>query len=342
MKIIPFKTSFVFAILFMGMHVLAQSLTSVGPVESESNSTQRNTIILQSFPGQVFDSYFYFWHTSGSTLTYLPSVTNGNEWITETSFFPESSSSCNEPITLKLTIETPLEDGLYLGEVVDLSGNFGALNLELSVTSNPTPDFTLPFQAVVNQILNIPEQVIYNGLTGIGCVESFFPDSEQTVRNVVHPPVAWASINPEEFTLLSGEQQLLTNTLQSAQAGVFESFLYRYRTYSTLPSIVKVIFTVNEPTGIYATPVLGLQMDQPIYNPENQMLQLHLTSESRNNVRFSIYDLQGRMLQEIETYMVAGEQTINLKLNKTNSGLYILKPQIGSTPLQGIKFTIVN
>lgn len=342
MKNIQFKTSFVFALLFIGMQVLAQSSTAVGPLLSESNSTQRNTINLQSFPGQVFDSYFYFWNASSSALSYLPSIANGNEWIAETSFFPESSSSCNDPITLKLTIETPLEDGVYLGEVVDLTGNFGVLNIELTVTSNPTPDFTLPFQAVVNQTLNIPEQVTYNGLTGIGCVESFFPGSAQTVKNVIHPPVAWASINPEEFTLSSGEQQLLTNTLQSAQAGVFESFLYRYRTYSTLPSIVKVIFTVNESTGIYSSPALGLQMDKPIYNPENQLLQLHLTSESRNNIRFSIYDLQGRMLQEIETYMVAGEQTINLQLNKTNSGLYILKPQIGSTPLQGIKFTIVN
>jgi hypothetical protein len=271
-------------------------------------------------PGKTFQGSYYFWNQDVGALTYNPALVEPVEWIDSLTINQNVSNSCEDFIHVRIFIQAPEEEGIYTAFLQDLNGNYAGVNILLTVTSNLPYTDSLTITTNVNTLISQPEPFVNSGLPGLGCTEFAFSNEPFEFNFSLFPEVSFITISPENFSLLTGQNNFVIYSGQTDIAGTYVFYRIITSDYFSFPGIVKITLIVEDP-------LLGnfpkSNDFQPYPNPAQEQITLPLGDFNKTAVHGKVYSLTGQYLMNLEGF-VNGDAFI-CDLTKLRTGAYIIR-----------------
>ena len=134
---------------------------------------------IELMPGQIFSGYWYY-ATNGNTLNAHISESPEVSWVVlEGETF--TSTSCSDIHPLVIHFISPDIPGVYLTNLIDDSSHWQTIQVHLTVTTTPTPDYTVDYQVTQPDSLFDEEDILYEGFP-MGCLSSYVPGQTEEIH----------------------------------------------------------------------------------------------------------------------------------------------------------------
>jgi hypothetical protein len=287
--------------------------------------------------------------TACGSYTWIDGITYTESNCTAT-YMLTNAVGCDSIVTLNLTINQPTT-GI---DAQTACGNYTWIDGITYTENNNTATYTLTnavgCDSVVTLNLTINQPVTststaticdselpyeWNGLTfnEVGTQSLTLQavngcDSTVEMTLTVNPTVtieACLTINENDLPFTYGDTTFMPGTVQSGD------YVFNFTTIDGCDSIIILHLTVE--TGISG---YDLSANMKVYpNPTSGVLNVELTT---NNVQFGdvkiqIYDVYGKLLDNVETQNVASPHTTQINLSRYSSGVYFIKAVDGDRQL---------
>lgn len=180
-------------------------------VKSDQNKAIEDYII-ELFPGQEFDGWYYYWAIGGiknCNLKEYPEV----GWL---SVSPNTftSTGCTNIIPVKYSFIAPMEEGVYVSNLIDNNGTWDTMRVELTVTKSPKN--CIIRRIGINQDVLSYKSMMKNPALNWNdntCVKDYWPADSIKFDFYLESGLDWLKISPLSGKTFRNEKQIFQNTL---------------------------------------------------------------------------------------------------------------------------------
>jgi hypothetical protein len=200
--------------------------------------------ILELFPGQEFEGWYYYWSTGGSangSLKETPEV----GWL---SLNPDrfTSTGCNNIIPVMYFFQAPMTEGVYKTVIIDNNGIWDSIKVELRVTLSPEKYVRKRF-GIYQDILSYKSCLRNDPFNWAdnACIKDYFPADSIQYNFHINPEIDWLSISPVTAKTYRNEPKSLQNTLYMNAPD--STWVTLERDYYSFPTYYHYIIKETEP-----------------------------------------------------------------------------------------------
>lgn len=284
-------------------------------------------------PGQIFTGWMYFWATNGTISANYQIVPPVNWLIMTPSSF--TSTGCTDIKAISFIFTAPTSPGYYTTTAVDQNNNWGTVNINLTVTSNPANYKTDSIVYIRTDSSACHYHASwYHFSNPLGCDTNYHPGpTSQTIHTLI-PPVPWMNINPSNFTVPWLSTIVAQKTFQYSTVGVYTTLECKTKQYYTFPTFIKWILFVNPPVGVKINNNEipdKFELFQNYPNPFNPSTKIEFTIPLNNlQVKLSVYDILGKEIAVLANEKLhAGIFSYEWNASNYPSGVYFYKLEAG-------------
>jgi hypothetical protein len=243
---------------------------------------------LELFPGQVFTGWYYFWSNGGiKNCNFKKNPETGWLSITPNKF---TSTGCTNIIPVKFSFIAPLEEGVSVSKLVDSTGNWDTLRVEVRVTKSPVNHvkkrFGINQDSISYKSFLRNDALNWNGNT---CIKDYWPADSTQYNFNINPPVNWLKISPLTGKAFRNEKQNLQNTIHRK---LYDStWVTLERNYYSYPTFYHYYLKETEPKE-YLLQLNGKNFVYTGYYPgsSTKTLMYWVQFDTINNQAIGVHD----------------------------------------------------
>lgn len=323
-------------ILFGGIIYADTSRGKMGGFALHKGSAQmtvNSAYVLELFPGQSFDGWWYFW-SEGDPLSAQLVETPEVSWL---SVSPSTftSNSCTDIVNVKYSFTAPDTPGKYTTTIIDQNGNWEDDLVELYVTDTPYSAWEEYVEINPGQTYTYYDSIYFTPFTDIGCLPFYIPGTSGLVDYSLVPAVTWLTITPSQFTITDIDTIIVEETFSHDIPGDYSCYEVWTAQYFTWPEFtlwnLSVLSDISDPSTNPVSQTFALYQNFP--NPFNPETTIRYSLKQSGNVTLKIYDLHGQEVRSLvsEIQSIGSHSAVWDGFNNLGqavaSGIYIYRIQ---------------
>jgi hypothetical protein len=268
--------------------------------------SENSAYVLELFPGQSFDGWWYFW-SGGDPVSAQLEESPEVSWL---SVSPSTftSTSCRDIINVTYSFTAPTTPGQYTTTIIDQNGNWEDHPVELYVRDAPYSAWEEYVELSPDQTYTYYDSIYFTPFTDMGCLDYYIPGSSGLVNYSLVPAVTWLTITPSQFTITNIDTIVVEEIFSHNVSGDYSCYEVWTAQYFTWPEYTQwnlsVLSDISDPNTSTISTAFALYQNFP--NPFNPETTIRYSLRQSGNVTLKIYDLHG---QEVRS-LVSGIQPV--------------------------------